>query len=187
MSAFLRNIPNILTGLRLASAPILAFLLVHHEFRAALAVFVFAGLTDAADGWLAKRFHLLSRFGRYLDPIADKLLMLVCVLALAFLGAIPAWLTIIVIGRDALIVLGIAVAKLFELPLRVAPLYIGKVSTAVQVGYIALMLIVLAGEFAWPELAFGAALVTGAVTVASFFAYLQLWLRALARSRSRAA
>lgn len=186
MTGFLRNIPNILTGLRLACAPALALLLLWGHERAALAVFIFAGLTDAADGWLAKRFHLATRFGRYLDPAADKLLMLFAFVALTSMGATPLWLTAVVIARDIAIVGGIALAKYLALPLRVAPLPIGKISTAVQVGYIALVLVVLAFDLDWPQTAAFAGVVAGAFTIASWLAYGQLWLRAAARGRRAA-
>jgi cardiolipin synthase (CMP-forming) len=180
----LRNIPNFLTALRLACAPLLAGLAVRGEYRAALAIFIFAGLSDAADGYLAKRFHLTTRLGRYLDPAADKALMLASFLALAIMHVAPLWLTAVVIGRDAVIVAAILVAHLLELPLRVAPLPIGKFSTAVQVGYVALMLIMLAFHLGWVQLAFAAAFVTGVFTVASWLAYGQLWIKAaMAKSR----
>ncbi|HXL99842.1 MAG TPA: CDP-alcohol phosphatidyltransferase family protein [Rhizomicrobium sp.] len=183
---FLRNIPNILTALRLACAPALALLLLWAHQSAALAVFVFAGLTDAADGWLAKRFHLATRFGRYLDPAADKLLMLFAFVALTAMGVTPLWLTVVVIARDAAIVGGIVVAKSLALPLRVVPLPIGKISTAVQVAYIALVLVVLAFDLDWPQISAFAAVVTGAFTIASWLAYGQVWLKAAARGRRAA-
>jgi cardiolipin synthase len=186
VSRFLRNIPNLLTGLRLACAPALAALLLFGHERAGLAVFVFAGLTDAADGWLAKRFRLATRFGRYLDPAADKLLMLTAFLALTAMGATPIWLTAVVIGRDFVIVSAILLAKLLELPLRVAPLPIGKLCTAAQVGYIALVLVILAFDLDWPEIAAFAGVAAGAITIASWLAYAQLWFRAAARGRRAA-
>lgn len=186
MILFLRNIPNILTGLRLACAPALAALLLTAHERAALVVFVLAGLTDLADGWLAKRFNLATRFGRYLDPIADKLLMLCAFLALTAMSATPRWLTAVVIGRDIVIVLGIALAKLLDLPLRVAPLPIGKISTAVQVGYVALILFAQGFDLDWQTIVATAAVLTGAATIASGLAYGQLWLRAAARGRRTA-
>jgi cardiolipin synthase len=186
VNAFLRNIPNLLTGLRLACAPALAALLTTSHEVAALAVFVFAGLTDLADGWLAKRFHLATSFGRYLDPTADKLLMLFAFVALTAMGATPLWLTAIVIGRDIVIVLAILLAKLMELPLRVAPLAIGKISTAVQVGYVALILFVLAFDLDWQQITAFAAVLAGAFTIASWMAYGQIWLRAATRGRRAA-
>lgn len=181
MTRILRNLPNILTGLRLFAAPALALLLVGGAYNAACGVFVFAGLSDAADGFLAKRFGLATRFGRYLDPAADKLLMLLTFITLAWMGISPLWLAIVVIGRDVNIVLGVLVARVLEMPLKVEPLIIGKFSTAVQIGYIALVLVMLAAGVEWPQTAMAAAYVTGAVTIASWLVYAQIWFRALAR------
>jgi cardiolipin synthase len=178
VNKILRNIPNMLTALRLASAPLLAALLVRGEYRAALAIFIFAGLSDAADGWLAKRFHWMTRVGRYLDPAADKVLMLTLFVALTFMHATPVWLTTLVIARDVVIVLAILLARLLELPLRVAPLYIGKFSTAVQVAYVALMLITLAFGFEWPRMAATGVFLVGVFTGLSWLAYGNLWVRA---------
>jgi cardiolipin synthase len=181
------HLPNVLTGLRLASAPILAALVVAGDYMAAFAVFAFAGLTDAADGFLAKRFGLDTNFGRFLDPVADKLLMLASFLALTVIGVVPLWLTVLVIARDVAIVCGALLAWALDLPLRVAPLPLGKISTALQIGYIALMLLLLTIGVDAPRFAAGVALVTGAVTLASGLNYAALWLRALAARVGRTA
>ncbi len=173
-----RNLPNFLTGLRVAAAPALAALLFAGFDRAALGVFAFAGLTDAADGFLAKRFNLATRFGAYLDPAADKLLMLTSFIALAVLGVTPLWLTALVIGRDIAIVLGIGLAKMWLLPVRVTPSLLGKISTAVQIAYVAMMLLLKAFAVDTPRLAQGAAILTGLFTLASGLVYAQIWLRA---------
>ncbi len=178
MNLLLRNIPNLLTALRLASAPMLAALLMRGDYRAALAIFVFAGLSDVADGWLAKRFNLMTRVGRYLDPAADKVLMLASFLALTAMHVTPLWLTALVIARDVVIVGAILLARFLELPLRVAPLYIGKFSTAVQVGYVALTLLVLAFGFEWPRIVATAAFLAGVFTGVSWIAYGNLWIKA---------
>src|ERR1700682_5598299 len=140
----LRYLPNALTGKRLIAAPAIAFLLLRGLFEAAFAVFVLAGLSDAIDGYLAKRFAARSRFGAYLDPVADKFLMLISFLTLTKLGIAPVWLTLLVIARDAAIVVGIALARSLALPMHVAPLPIGKATTAIQVGYVGMLLFLLA-------------------------------------------
>jgi cardiolipin synthase len=176
----IRQLPNTLTTLRLLSAPLLAAFLLYGHQTYALVVFAFAGLTDAADGFLAKRFGLMTRVGRYLDPAADKFLMLVAFLALTAIHQTPLWLTLIVIGRDAGIVLGIFVARLLTLPLRIEPLPIGKFCTAVQVAYVALVLLFLALRIEAPRALEAAAVVAAAFTIASWLAYAVLWLKALA-------
>ncbi len=183
MNTILRNVPNMLTALRLAAAPALVALLYRGFFPAALSVFVFAGLTDAADGYLAKRFHWMTRFGRYLDPAADKLLMLASFLTLTALGFTPLWLTGLVILRDAAIVIGIALAHRWALPVRVTPSFLGKVSTAVQVIYVGLMLVTLTFEANVSWLTDYAAYATAAFTLASGLGYAQIWLRAATHRR----
>jgi cardiolipin synthase len=182
-----RQLPNLLTAARLAAAPALAFLLLWDSFGAALAVFAFAGISDAADGFLAKRYGLATQFGRFLDPAADKLLMLAAFLTLSTLHVAPLWLTLLVIGRDVAIVLGVFLAMFLEMPLKFEPLQIGKLSTVVQVGYVSLVLIVLALGLDWPDTMAMAAVTTAIVTLASGLAYGQYWFRALARRRSRPA
>jgi cardiolipin synthase len=174
----LRNIPNFLTALRLAAAPALVMLLLQGHNKEALAVFVIAGLTDAADGWLAKRFGFATTFGRYLDPAADKLLMLTSFLVLTYLHVMPLWLTVLVIVRDAAIVLGILVARLWEMPVRAAPSLLGKISTAVQVIYVALMLVTITFMIDIPALMRLGEFVTAVFTLASGLGYAQIWLRA---------
>jgi cardiolipin synthase len=176
----IRQIPNTLTTMRLLSAPLLAAFLLYGHQTYAFFVFAFAGFTDAADGFLAKRFGLMTRVGRYLDPAADKLLMLAAFLALTAIHQTPWQLTTIVIGRDIAIVLAIFIARLLALPLRIEPRPIGKVCTAVQVAYVALVLLYLALRIQAPGTLQIAALVAGAFTIASWLAYAFLWLKALA-------
>ena len=181
MNAVLRQAPNILSALRMIAAPIAAWLILHGAYLPALLVFCFAGLSDAADGFLAKKFGLASRFGAWLDPAADKLLMLASFVTLTYVGAVPLWLTAMVIGRDVFIVVGVLLAKLLALPLEVKPLMVGKVSTVVQVLYIALVLLLL--TLHEPPLVIeqaGEAVVT-LLTVWSFVSYAQVWLKAAFR------
>jgi cardiolipin synthase len=182
----LKHLPNLLTWLRLAAIPALCILLVSGADRAALGVFAFAGLSDAADGFLAKRFGFATRFGRFLDPAADKLLMLASFLTLTLLKVTPLWLTLLVVARDAAIVLGILVAHRLALPIRVEPLLIGKASTALQIGYIALALVLLTLDLHWPRALGLAADATAILTLASWLAYAGAALRALARRRKAA-
>lgn len=169
----------------MASAPAVALLLMVGNDRAALGLFAFAGLSDAADGFLAKRFGLATRFGRFLDPAADKLLMLASFVTLSILHVAPPWLTAIVIARDAAIVAGVVLVAMWELPVRIAPLYAGKISTACQIGYVALALILLSAGFDWPGLLRAAAVTTAAATLASWLAYGLLLAPALSARRAR--
>lgn len=186
MMPVLRQAPNILSALRLVAAPVAAILILHGIDTMALGVFAFAGLSDALDGFLAKRFHLTSRFGAWLDPAADKLLMLASFLTLTMVGVVPAWVTYLVIGRDVAIVLGVLLARAFEAPLRIAPLMIGKASTVVQVLYVAFLLALLALNTTLPRTELAGSYVVGLFTVWSFLAYAYVWLQAVAAGRSAA-
>jgi cardiolipin synthase len=186
VNGLLKHLPNLLTALRLAAAPALALLLVSGADRAALGVFAFAGLSDAADGFLAKRFGFATRFGRYLDPAADKLLMFAAFVTLTVLGIAPLWLTLLVIARDAAIVVGILLAHVLRLPVRIEPLLVGKASTAMQIVYIALALLLLTFGLRWPVGEAVAADVTAFLTAASWLAYAGVAMSALVRRRRAA-
>ena len=186
MNGFLKHLPNFLTGLRIAAAPTLAFLLVRGADRAALGVFAFAGLSDAADGFLAKRFGLTTRFGRFLDPVADKLLMIASFATLTVLNVAPLWLTSLVLARDMAIVAGVSAASILRIPIRVAPLLVGKASTAMQIVYIALALILLTFDLQWPQVENAAADATALLTIASWLGYAIVGANALVRRRSAA-
>ncbi|MBS0472736.1 MAG: CDP-alcohol phosphatidyltransferase family protein [Proteobacteria bacterium] len=183
MSLILRHIPNILTAIRIFLAPLVGYLVLNHYDLAALLVFVIAGASDALDGFLARRFGLISRFGEYLDPAADKLLMLSSFITLTMMDAVPLWLTALVIGRDIAIVIGVGIARLFSLPVKIEPLAVGKASTVVQVGYVALILLLLTFDVGMPVLAESAGIIAAAFTLMSWFSYGQLLLRAFVLGR----
>jgi cardiolipin synthase len=186
VSNLFKHVPNLLTAMRLACAPALAILLASGADREALGIFALAGLSDAADGYLAKRFGFVTRFGRYLDPAADKLLMFTAFVILAAMGFAPVWLAVLVIARDVAIVAGIIVGHVLNLPLKIAPLTIGKWCTAIQVGYVGFRLLLLAVGLHWDEPAWIAACATAGITLASWIAYGLLMLRAF-RARYRSA
>ena len=183
MTALLRNIPNVLTAVRVLLAPLTAYLIFQGNDLAALCVFALAGVSDAVDGFLARRFGLVSRFGEYLDPAADKLLMLVCFVILTVMQHAPLWLSALVIGRDAAIVAGVLLARALSLPVKMEPLAIGKASTVVQIGYIGLLLLLLTFNIDMPQLAFFAAVTAAVFTLLSWLAYGQLLLKAFALGR----
>jgi cardiolipin synthase len=163
----------------LAAAPATAGLLAAGHFNVAFGIFAFAGLSDAADGYLAKRFGLSSALGRFLDPAADKALMLALFVTLAILDDVPVWLAISVIARDALIILGLAVAMAAHVPIPIRPLFVGKLATALQLIYLGMHLASLAFDFPLSGLAPADAYVLAGVTLASVAAYLDVWLRAM--------
>lgn len=173
----IRQIPNMLSALRLLAAPLAAWLILNDHDTAALIVFAFAGASDGLDGYVARRWGFTSRFGAWLDPVADKLLMLFCLTALYGVGATPVWLLALVVARDAAIAAGWLLISYLSLPQRSEPLLIGKISTVVQVLYILSMLLLLALDIEAPGLAGAAAWITGLVTVMSGAAYAGGFLR----------
>ena len=130
------NIPNFLSLTRIILVPVFVIFLIQDEYYNALIVFVIAGLTDALDGAMARLLNAQTILGAYLDPIADKLLLSASFVTLAILGIIPSWLTVIVISRDFIILLGIAILSLMSVPFEIKPLVIGKATTALQLGTI---------------------------------------------------
>jgi cardiolipin synthase len=177
----LRQLPNLLSLLRLAAAPFAAWAILAGHDTLALAVFVTAGLTDGLDGFIARHWDFVSRLGAFLDPAADKLLMLATYAALLGVAATPWWLVALVIGRDLAIAAGWLASRLLRLPLRPRPLAIGKLSTLLQIAYAGLVLIILAFSLHAPVLLAGAAGLTGLITLLSGAAYLGLFARALLR------
>jgi cardiolipin synthase len=94
------TLPNALTFTRLLAAPIVGYSILTHHPTLALSLFTYAGLTDALDGYLARRFHSSTVVGTIIDPMADKLLMTICVISLAYTHTLPPWLAVVIIGRD---------------------------------------------------------------------------------------
>lgn len=126
------SIPNILTLVRILLTPVFIILLLRHLYWQALAVFVIAGVSDALDGFIARYFNQRTTLGAYLDPVADKLLLASAYISLAVLEVLPAWVTVIVIARDVIISLGIAILTLTQKPYEVRPTIISKCTTAAQ-------------------------------------------------------
>ena len=141
----LRQLPNAITGLRLAMAPVLPWLLVAGHYRAALAVALVAGLSDALDGLVAKRFGWQSRLGSLLDPIADKLLLCLAMLGLAWISMLPAWLVGLVVVRDLVILAGAAAWWRLAGPFDGRPSLLSKLNTALQVALVLVCLAELSG------------------------------------------
>jgi cardiolipin synthase len=181
----LRHLPNLLSGFRLCAAPVAAWAILSGHDSAALIIFASAGASDAADGFIARRWGFTSRFGAWLDPVADKLLMLLCFVALYAVHAAPLWLVALAIARDAAIAAGWLLGKAFALPVGSEPLRIGKASTAMEIGFIGLLLVLLAFDRQWPRLVTAAAATTAILLLLSAGAYAHMFLRRLsARGRT---
>ena len=128
------NIPNFLSLTRIVLVPVFVIFLIQNEYYNALIIFVIAGITDVLDGTMARLLNAQTKLGSYLDPIADKLLLATSFVTLAILGIIPSWLTVIVMSRDFIILLGIAILSLMAVTFEIKPALIGKATTALQIG-----------------------------------------------------
>jgi cardiolipin synthase len=134
------NIPNALTLFRLLLTPLFVILLIRNQLMPALVVFFLAGISDGLDGLIARCFDQRTVIGAYLDPVADKVLLMSSYVCLGVLSIIPAWLAVIVLSRDILIVIGIAMLTLTEKKYRIQPSRISKCTTALQLLTVAVAL-----------------------------------------------
>ncbi len=134
MSSRLINIPNLLTLLRILLVPVFVMAVLYGYMDAALIIFVIASITDAFDGLIARLFHQKSVIGSYLDPVADKTLIIAVYLCLAVTDIIPVWLTVIVISRDIIILAGFMIVFFIakERITEVKPSIISKITTFLQ-------------------------------------------------------
>lgn len=168
----LRFIPNIITIFRVFLVAPFVYFFVYENFVAAFAVFFLAGFSDFIDGLLARRFHWTTRFGAYMDPLADKLLVIAAFLLLVQRGVLPLWLCLLVIVRDVIIISGVSIAIRICGDVTVKPNFISKVNTGIQVLLIILLLFNLAFT-AVPNLVISALIVTLTVTsIVSVGAYI---------------
>ena len=176
------NVPNVLTLLRVLAAPLLAYFLMRGYYEYALYIFVLAAITDALDGFIARYFNQYTEFGAALDPLADKLITLTCMLILSFQGWVPLWLTLAMVVRDSVIVAGaFAYHHLFG-EIGIQPTWLGKLHTVVA---FILFIVVLAQAAHLIEVSGGLMfgfLAVLASCLASMTQYTVLWGRKAART-----
>lgn len=134
------TVPNLLTFVRIFLTPYLVWLLLNNRIDHALVVFFVAGITDGLDGFIARMFQQKSKLGAYLDPLADKLLLVSCFVLLGHLGLIPSWLVIIAVSRDAVILLGLMTLCFFQVRVEIRPTAVSKLTTLFQLFTILLVL-----------------------------------------------
>jgi cardiolipin synthase len=139
------NIPNFLTVLRIVLVPIIVILLIQGQFTKALVCFIIAGVTDGLDGMLARVLNQTTVVGAYLDPLADKVLVISMYATLAIIGVIPGWLAVIVISRDFIILGGILVLTHMSVNIEIKPSYVSKINTMLQLATIFVALLLKVG------------------------------------------
>lgn len=174
------NIPNIITMGRIILVPFVVWAITAGRFQLAVWLFVVAGISDAVDGFLAKRFKLTSEFGAYLDPLADKALLMSIYITLGIGMHLPLWVVIAVVSRDIMIVGAVIVSWLVGKPLDIQPHIVSKLNTLAQILLATLVLASNAFLFEsspWLELLLVA---VGVLTFLSAAFYLAAWMRHMA-------
>jgi cardiolipin synthase len=182
----LRQVPNLISLIRIALIPPIAAALVQGELRIAMLMIFVAAASDGVDGFLARRFGWQTELGAILDPAADKLLMATVFVTLAVLGGVPLWLMSAAVGRDALIVAGTLAYRYWIGPISIRPTVISKINTLCQLNFI--LYVVARLQFpvlpAWPATLLGA-LVLVTVVVSGMDYVLTYSMRAQAEARAK--
>ena len=171
------NPPNLITVGRAILVPFIFWLLISGRTQAAFYFFLIAGVSDALDGFLAKRFGWQTELGAYLDPLADKLLIVSVFIALGVRGELPSWLVTAVVARDILIIAAVVVSWLLARPVRIRPLIVSKANTAAQIVLAALVLADSGFDLGLGDVRTVLVWVTALLTVVSLAAYIQAWLQ----------
>jgi cardiolipin synthase len=178
------NLPNLITLARILSVPVVVWAIAANEMLLAFVLFLAAGVSDAVDGFLAKRFGMQSELGAYLDPLADKVLIVSIYVALGISGALPRWLVIMVVSRDIMIVGAIMLSWLIGRPVAVKPLLVSKLNTVAQILCAGLVLGSRGLAFNAGWLLDAAMASVAALTLLSVAAYVREWIRHMGASEA---
>lgn len=173
------TIPNIITIARLFLVPIIVSTMTAGWYEIAFTLFLIAGLSDALDGYIAKRWNMQSELGAYLDPLADKLLIVSIFIVMADLGLLPVWLVGLVIARDVSILVAVGLATVIGRPLTIRPLYVSKATTAAQIALATTVLFGAAYASVPGDVITALIWASAALTLLSAIAYWRMWRRHL--------
>lgn len=174
------NLPNIISICRLLAVPLAVYLIATHEYRFAFWVFVAAGISDGVDGFIAKRFDQVSDLGKYLDPLADKALLVAIYIAFGMQNEIPLWLAIAVVSRDFFIVAAVTLSYMLGQPVKVKPLMISKANTTAQIIFASVVLADLSFDLQVADIRNLLVVVVAALTALSALAYFLVWVHHMA-------
>lgn len=171
------TVANLITFVRFLMVPTVVYALMEGHTVLALAAFVIAGISDGVDGFVARQFNQRSELGAYLDPLADKLLLVCVFVVLGLMTELPLWLVVLAVSRDLLIVCAVLLSSVMGNPVKMHPLLVSKANTAVQIVLAACVLAELA-----LEIRFGASRqwlvgLSAVLTAASTAAYFVAWLK----------
>lgn len=170
------TIPNFISLGRLLTVPVIIWLILTQHMQAAFFLFILAGISDILDGLLARAFREQSIIGSYLDPIADKILLMGVFVTLGTQALLPLWLIILILFRDVLIVGGVLLLILFEKNLRLKPSLISKINTLVQIILISYILTVEAFGIGFPWMHSLLIILTTITTTLSGMGYVKTWI-----------
>ena len=171
------NLPNLISLARLIAVPLIIWLVLKELYLMALIAFTLAGLSDALDGILARLLNAHTTLGAYLDPLADKALLVSMYATLGYKSLIPTWVVISVIFRDVLILGGAFLLFMLDKPFKVKPIVVSKINTFVQV--MVILFVLLRSGLAWeiPIVTATMFYLVGASTIISGAAYMLIWLK----------
>jgi cardiolipin synthase (CMP-forming) len=171
------SIPNLITLCRILLVPVVVWAITAGEMRVAFVLFLAAGISDAVDGFLAKRFGMGTELGAFLDPLADKAMLVSIYVALGIMAAVPRWLVILVVSRDIMIVGAVMVSWLVNRPIPLKPLLVSKLNTVAQIALACVVLAALGFGFT-AEITIGLLVaLVAALTLLSIVFYVVEWMR----------
>jgi cardiolipin synthase (CMP-forming) len=171
------SIPNLVTLARILLVPVVVWAITAGEMRVAFFLFVAAGVSDAVDGFLAKRFGMTTELGAYLDPLADKAMLVSMYVALGIAQAIPRWLVILVVSRDIMIVSAVILSWLVNKPVPLKPLLVSKLNTIAQILLASVVLAALGFEFSAETAVVSLTALVTILTLLSMAFYVAEWTR----------
>jgi len=171
------SIPNLITLCRILLVPVVVWAITAGEMRVAFVLFLAAGISDAVDGFLAKRFGMGTELGAFLDPLADKAMLISIYVALGIMAAVPRWLVILVVSRDIMIVGAVMVSWLVNRPIPLKPLLVSKLNTVAQIALACVVLAALGFGFTAEITIQLLVALVAALTLLSVVFYVVEWMR----------
>jgi cardiolipin synthase len=178
--SLLMTLPNFITIARFIMVPLIIMAMINGEMLVAFVLFVLAGVSDGLDGFIARHFNQKSELGAWLDPVADKFLLVSVFVMLGWLGVLPNWLVILAVSRDAMIIGAVVLSSLLDNPVEMRPLLVSKANTMVQIILLVIVLADLAGLARLDGIVGWMVYAVAVLTIASASAYLVTWLRHMA-------
>ena len=176
------SIPNLITLGRILLVPVVVWAIAAGEMRVAFVLFLAAGISDAVDGFLAKRFGMTTELGAYLDPLADKAMLVSIYVALGITDAIPRWLVILVVSRDIMIVSAVILSWLVDKPVPLKPLLTSKLNTVAQIVLACVIMAALGFDFDAGVVVMVLMALVAALTLLSVAFYVAEWVRHMNRA-----